>query len=169
MYSSFTKITYILSFLPYLLFFFNILFLKLIYFILFIFGSVLSVAARGLSLVAVSGGYFSLWCAGFSLLWLLLLWSTGSRHAGSRAQAPWHVGSSRTRAWTRVPCIGRWILSHCATREAPSPTSLEQFLRAIRNAGSRAIVLILPQIKLNLQLSHCAFLKTIYLFGCARS
>ena len=32
--------------------------------------------------------------------------------------APWHVGSSRTRARTRVPCIGRWILNHCAIREA---------------------------------------------------
>ena len=40
------------------------------------------VAARGLSLVAVSGGYSSLWCAGFSLWWLLLLWSTGSRCVG---------------------------------------------------------------------------------------
>ena len=32
--------------------------------------------------------------------------------------APWHVGSSQTRARTRVPCIGRRILNHCATREA---------------------------------------------------
>ena len=32
--------------------------------------------------------------------------------------APRHVGSSRARAQTRVPCIGRWILNHCATREA---------------------------------------------------
>ena len=37
------------------------------------------------------------------------------------------------------------------------PTSLEQFLRAIWNAVSQAIVLILPQIKLNSQLSCCAF------------
>ena len=29
-----------------------------------------------------------------------------------------HVGSSRTRARTRVPCIGRRIHNHCATREA---------------------------------------------------
>ena len=34
--------------------------------------------------------------------------------------APWHVGSSRTRARTRVPCIGRQTLNRCATREAPS-------------------------------------------------
>ena len=30
-----------------------------------------------------------------------------------------YVGSSRTRARTRVPCISRQILNHCATREAP--------------------------------------------------
>ena len=41
------------------------------------------VAACGLSLVAVSGGYSSLWCMGFSLQGLLLLWRTGSRHAVS--------------------------------------------------------------------------------------
>ena len=33
--------------------------------------------------------------------------------------ALWHVGSSRTRARTRVPCTGRRILNHCATREVP--------------------------------------------------
>ena len=32
--------------------------------------------------------------------------------------APRHVGSSQTRARTHVPCIGRQILNHCATREA---------------------------------------------------
>ena len=41
------------------------------------------VAVSGLSLVVASGGYSSLRCAGFSLQWLLLLQSTGSRHAGS--------------------------------------------------------------------------------------
>ena len=40
------------------------------------------VAARGLSLVAVSGGYSSLRCVGLSLWWLLLLRSMGSKHAG---------------------------------------------------------------------------------------
>ena len=33
--------------------------------------------------------------------------------------APWHVGSSQTRARNRVPCIGRQTLNHCAIREAP--------------------------------------------------
>ena len=40
------------------------------------------VAAHGLSLVAASGDSSSVWCVGFSLQWLLLLWSTGSRSAG---------------------------------------------------------------------------------------
>ena len=56
------------------------------------------IAAHGLSLVAASGGYSSLWCAGFSLLWLLLLRSTGSRHVGfsscgTWAQELWLTGS----------------------------------------------------------------------------
>ena len=37
------------------------------------------------------------------------------------------------------------------------PTSLEQFLRATWDAVSGATALILPQIKLNSQLSCCAF------------
>ena len=40
------------------------------------------------------------------------LWLTG-------LVAPRHVGSSQTRARTRVPCIGRQTPNHCATREAP--------------------------------------------------
>ena len=52
------------------------------------------------------------------------LWLVGSR---AQAQQLWltglialrHVGSSWTRAQTRVPCIGRRILNHCATREVP--------------------------------------------------
>ena len=41
------------------------------------------VSARGLSLVAASGGHSSSQCAGLSLSQRLLLRSTGSRHAGS--------------------------------------------------------------------------------------
>ena len=44
---------------------------------------------------------------------------------GARAQllrGMWE--SSQTRARTRVPCIGRQILNHCATREAQSTSFL---------------------------------------------
>ena len=41
------------------------------------------ISVRGLSLVAASGGHSSSQCAGLSLSRPLLLWSTGSRHAGS--------------------------------------------------------------------------------------
>ena len=46
-------------------------------------------AAHGLSLVVLSGGYSSLWCAGFSLRWLLLLPSTGSTRAGFSSCGTW--------------------------------------------------------------------------------
>ena len=59
-------------------FFFN----KFIYFIYLFLAELVFVAAHGLSLVAASGGYSSLRCAGFSLWWLLLLRSMGSRCAG---------------------------------------------------------------------------------------
>ena len=53
----------------------------------------------------------------------------GAQAPDVQAQQPWimgpaapqHVGSSWTRARTRVPCIGRRTLNHCATREAPRP------------------------------------------------
>ena len=46
---------------------------------------------------------------------------------GTRAQLPHrHVGSSRTRDQTHVPCIGRQILNHCATREVPTITSEQE-------------------------------------------
>ena len=45
------------------------------------------------------------------------LWLTG-------LVAPRHVGSSQTRARTRVPYIGRQIPNHCTTREAQVSTIL---------------------------------------------
>ena len=115
-------------------FFFFFFFLNL--FNLFTFGCV------GCSLLRV--GFLQLWragatlccgawasrCGGFSCCRARALGAQAKQLwlAGSRAQAQqlwrtglvasWHVGSSRTRAQTHVPCIGRRILNHCATREA---------------------------------------------------
>ena len=47
------------------------------------------VAACGLSLFVASGGYSSLRCVGFSLWWLLLLQSTGSRSTGFSSCGMW--------------------------------------------------------------------------------
>ena len=64
------------------------LFLKK-YIYLFIWLRWVFVAARRLSLVEASRGYSSLRCAGFSLRWLLLLWSTGSRRVGFSSCGSW--------------------------------------------------------------------------------
>ena len=119
---SFTCIFFLLS----LLFCFCFCFFNFIY--LFIYGCVGS----------------SFLCEGF-----LQLWQVGATpHRGARAShhgdpshcgaqapdaqaqqlwltgpvAPQHVGSSQTRTRTHVPCIGRQILNHCTTREAPPVT-----------------------------------------------
>ena len=95
------------------------------YLFIYLFGS--SLLHAGLSLVVASGGHASLrcgasHCGGFSLR------SAGFSSCRMRAQqlwrstglaAPRHVGSSRTRARTHIPCTGRRILNHCATREVP--------------------------------------------------
>ena len=122
----------------------NTFFFKEIYLFIYFWLRWAFVAARRLCLLVASRGYSLLRCTGASLWWLLLLWGTGSRcaafsscgtwaqqlwFAGSSAQAqhlwhtglvaPWHVGSSWTGARTHVPCIGRRILNHCATRKVP--------------------------------------------------
>ena len=47
------------------------------------------------------------------------MWSTGAQAVGEQASvvAPRDVESSRMRDGTHVPCVGRWILIHWATRE----------------------------------------------------
>ena len=108
----------------------------------FVFGCIGSLLlCAGFSLVAASGGYSLLWCAGFSVRWLLLLlstgWSRGLSSCGSQALERrlsscgtrayllcGNVGSSWTRARTTVPCDGRRILNHCAMKEVPRPFNI---------------------------------------------
>ena len=66
-------------------------------------------------------------CHGLSRYRARALGHLGFSRCGAQAQQLWptgpavprHIGSSRTRARTRVPCIGRRILNHCVTREVP--------------------------------------------------
>ena len=66
----------------FLFFFFKALFFFLILFI-YLWLCWVFVSVRGFSPVVASGGYSSSQCAGLSLSWPLLPWSTGSRCAGS--------------------------------------------------------------------------------------
>ena len=99
------------------------------------FGCTASTAAWKRSLVAVSRGCSSLWCAGShcsgisaaeqQACWPQRVQNTGSAAALNRLQrlwhmglaAPWHVECSWTRGQTCGPYIGRWIFIQCTTRE----------------------------------------------------
>ena len=72
------------------------------------------IAVHGLFLVAASGGYSSLWCTGFSLRWLLLLRSPGSRCVGFSSCVSW--------ALERRPSIcGASALLLCGMWDLPGP------------------------------------------------
>ena len=71
------------------------------------------------------------------------LWLTG-------LVAPRHVGSSQTRARTRVPCIGRQILNHCATREAQYSILKQQDTQGYQSTTFRSVGLLL-----NTLFPHC--------------
>ena len=102
-----------------------------------LFGAVRGLLIAVASLVAEHG----LQARGLQQLWL----------AGSRAQAQqlWRTGlvallrveSPRTKARTRVPCIGRRILNHCATREIPGDQFLLYFF--MKDENSRTFMCIL--------------------------
>ena len=74
---------------------YGVILVIIIIFLLFMYLFILFLAALGLrcclelSLVAASGGYSSLRHTGFSLPWLLLLRSMGSRHAGFSSCGMW--------------------------------------------------------------------------------
>ena len=72
----------------------NVLRLNFVLFYIIVFYFIFLAALSSLlhvsfSLVAVSGGYSLLRCMGFSLGWLLLLWSTGSRLTGFSSCGTW--------------------------------------------------------------------------------
>ena len=100
-----------------------------------------SLPHKGFSLVVVGRGYSSLWRAALSLQWLFELRSIGSRAHGLSICSSWALErglsscwayllhgtwnlSSRTRDWTHVPYIVRWILNCWTTREIPELVSL---------------------------------------------
>ena len=88
-------------------FFFN---LKIIYLFIYWLHWVF-VAACGLSLIVASGDYSSLWCAGFSLWWLLLLQSVCSRCTGFSSCGLWALERRLSSCGTRAYLLhGMWDL-----------------------------------------------------------
>ena len=71
------------------LFFHFVYSFALLYFYFYLWLRWVFVAARGHSLFVESMGYSSLRCTGFSLQWLLLLRSMGSRHVGFSSCGTW--------------------------------------------------------------------------------
>ena len=75
-----------------------------------------SLLCMGLSLVAASG-VFSCCRAQTLGMQASAVAAGGISSCGAWAWVPCdHMGSSRIRDWTHVPCIGRQVLIHCATR-----------------------------------------------------
>ena len=80
--------------------------------------------ARGLSLVAASGGHSSSQCAGLSLSWPLLLQSTGCRRAGSVVVAHGPSGSAACGIFPDQgsnPCPLHWQADSQPLRHQGSP------------------------------------------------
>ena len=97
------------------------------------------VSARGLSLVVASGGHSSSRCAGLSLSRPLLLWSTGSRRAGSVIVA--HGPSCSTACGIfpdqgSNPCPLHWQADSQPLRHQGSPFFLNFYLFIFGCAGS---------------------------------
>ena len=82
------------------------------------------VSVRGLSLVVASGGHSSSRCASLSLLRPLLLWSTGSRRAGSVIVAHGPSRSAACRIFPDQgsnPCPLHWQADSQPLRHQGSP------------------------------------------------
>ena len=107
---------------------------------------------------------------GFSLRWLLLLRSTGSR-ACRLQQAPCMgsiiaalcsvtlrpVGFSQIRDWTHVSCTGRQILYHWATKEA-LVGSFKTKWNALERVKPKTLKITTTEVKLQVRYLK----KTIY-------
>ena len=78
----FLRFLFYFIFFIFFIFFFTFIFLKIYWLIDWLLCWVF-VSVLGLPVVVASGGYSSSQCAGLSLLWPLMLRSTGSRRAGS--------------------------------------------------------------------------------------
>ena len=120
----------------------NVYFILLLLFFIYFWLRWVFVAVRGLSLVATSRGYSSLQCRGFSLRWLLLLQSMGSRHRGfsSCGSRALERRLSSCGAWAQLLC-GMWDLPGPGL-EPVSPALADRFLTTVPLGKSPTFTLI---------------------------
>ena len=101
----------------------------------------LFLAALGLSLVVVSGGILSSsgvrasHCGGVSCCGACALGNGASGAVAHGLRCSWVGGIFPDKGSTRVPCMGRWILSQKTTREALSIGISNKFPREADVAG----------------------------------
>ena len=107
------------------------------------------VSVRGLSLVVASGGHSSSRCVGLSLSRPLLLWSTGSRHAGSVIMA--HGPSCSTACGIfpdqgSNPCPLHWQADSQPLRHqgSPCPLFLKEAIKPLVSEGALTILIYPP-------------------------
>ena len=109
------------------------------------------VSVRGPSPVVASGGHSSSLCAGLSVSRPLLLWSTGSRRAGSVVVAH---GPSRSVACGIFPDQG----------SNPCPLHWQADSQPLRHQGSPRLHILLKEQKLKLFISTIKDFKCLLLF-----
>ena len=114
-------------YLFFIIFFKEELFLKKFYLFIYFWLCWVFVSVRGLSLVAASGGHSSSRCTGLSLSRPLLLWSTGSRRAGSAIVAHGPSCSAACGIFPDQgsnPCPLHWQVDSQPLRHQGSPCAL---------------------------------------------
>ena len=102
------------------------------------------VAVQGLSVVSASRGYSLLQCMGFSLRWLLLLWSIGSRlmgfsSCGTQAQllcSMWDLPGTGLEPVSPA-LAGRFLTT--APPGKPFPLFLSFYMKCVKNIQNKKI------------------------------
>ena len=112
-----------------------------------------------LSVVAASGGYSSLQCVGFSLRWLLLLQSMGSRHAGFHSCGSRALECRLSSCGARASLLhGLWELPRLGL-EPLSPASAGGFLTTVPPGKP------FPPFK-NKMVANCHQCSTFFFYHC---
>ena len=113
-----------------------------------------------------NGSYSSLQCIGFSLQWLLSLWSMGSGMlartlvvAAHSLVAPRHVGSSQTKNRTHVSWNGSQIPNHWTTREVPRHEVLLEQSCFFFLSEVRINIIDHDKLKMHFIITHTTFLS----------